>query len=122
MQIAHGSSPRFYEFTGRLDRARELLAALREQIAARGEESALPFVLVHVAVTAWLAGDFETTEREASEALRVAALQTSGPKEAWTFSRRKPSGEVATRGNSRGLQAFPKSRRGDSNPGPLHYE
>jgi hypothetical protein len=50
------------------------LVGLRERIVARGEESDLPFVLVHLAVTSWLAGDLEVAEDEAGDALRVATL------------------------------------------------
>ncbi len=63
-----------YEFIGRLDRARELFAELRERLVARGEEGDLPWVLAHLAATTSLAGDPEVAEREASDAIRVAAL------------------------------------------------
>lgn len=68
------NAAQFYEWTGRPDRARELLVGLRDRILARGEESALAFALVHLAATAWLTGDLQAAEREASEALRVATL------------------------------------------------
>ena len=63
-----------YEFTGRIGAARELLVGLRERIVARGEESDLAYVLVHLAGTSLLAGDLELAEREATDALRVAEL------------------------------------------------
>jgi DNA-binding CsgD family transcriptional regulator len=63
-----------YEFTGRIDLARELFVNLRERLVACGEESDLPLVLTHLALTALLAGDLEVAEREASDAERVAAL------------------------------------------------
>jgi DNA-binding CsgD family transcriptional regulator len=63
-----------YEFTGRVDLARGLLVGLRERLVARGEESDLPWVLAHLASTAWLAGDLEVAEREADHAEQVAIL------------------------------------------------
>ncbi len=63
-----------YEFTGRIAAARALLVGLRERIVARGEESDLAYVLVHLAGTSLLAGDLERAEREANDALRVAEL------------------------------------------------
>jgi tetratricopeptide (TPR) repeat protein len=63
-----------YEFTGRLDRARELFVALRERVTVRGEESDLPWILVHLAVTSWLAGDYARAEGEADAALQAASL------------------------------------------------
>jgi DNA-binding SARP family transcriptional activator len=63
-----------YEFTGRLDEARELLVRLRDRLTARGEESDLPFCLVQLAATSWLAGALERAETVACDALRVATL------------------------------------------------
>ena len=63
-----------YEFTGQIGAARELLVGLRERVVARGEESDLPFVLVHLGATAFLAGELEAAERELDDALRVATL------------------------------------------------
>ena len=78
-EVAFQMSPslnaaQFYEFTVRPDRARDLLVGLRDQILARGEESALAYVLTHLAGTTWLTGDLEAAEREADEALRIATL------------------------------------------------
>jgi DNA-binding CsgD family transcriptional regulator len=63
-----------YEFTGRLDRARELFVALCERVTARGEETDLPWILVHLAVTSWLAGNLAVAEDEADAALQAATL------------------------------------------------
>lgn len=63
-----------YEFTGQIDRARELLVGLRDRMLARGEEADLGMVRAHLTATSWLAGDLEGAEREASETLRVAML------------------------------------------------
>ena len=57
-----------YGFIGRIDRSRELLAKLRERLVARGEEADLAWVLGQLAATAWLRGDLEVAEREASDA------------------------------------------------------
>jgi DNA-binding CsgD family transcriptional regulator len=66
-----------YEYAGRLDEARALLAAQRTLLAARGEEADLPWILCNLAVTSYLGGDLEGAEREASEAERAAALAGS---------------------------------------------
>jgi DNA-binding CsgD family transcriptional regulator len=63
-----------YEFTGQLDRARELLLRLRDQMQARGEEADLMMTRTQLVGTSWLAGDLEGAEREAGELLRVATL------------------------------------------------
>jgi len=63
-----------YEFTGRLEEARELFVALCERVTARGEETDLPWILVHLAVTSWLAGNFAVAEDEADAALQAATL------------------------------------------------
>ncbi len=63
-----------YEFAGRPDVALPLLAGLRARIVARGEEADLAIVLEHLAANAWLAGDLEQAERDASDGIRVAAL------------------------------------------------
>ena len=63
-----------YEFTGRLDRARELFVVLRDRLVARGDEGDLPWVLAHLAATTSLSGAPEAAEREASDAVRVATL------------------------------------------------
>ena len=63
-----------YEFTGRIDEARELFALLRERLTARGQETDLPWVLVHLAGTSWLRGDLARAEAEADQALRGATL------------------------------------------------
>ena len=47
---------------------------LRERLVARGDEADLAWVLCHLAVAAWLAGNLAVAEREADEAERVAAL------------------------------------------------
>ncbi len=93
----------FYEFTARLDRARELLVGLREQILARGEEGALPYVLAHLAATTWLSGELETGEREAGEALRVAAL--TGQEISYTLALAARAATRAVRGDDRGSRA-----------------
>jgi DNA-binding SARP family transcriptional activator/DNA-binding CsgD family transcriptional regulator len=71
----------FYEFTHRLESARELFVGVRDRLVARGAESDLPFVLAHLAGTAWPAGELERAECEADEALRAAALTGE---EVWT--------------------------------------
>jgi DNA-binding CsgD family transcriptional regulator len=63
-----------YEFTGQLDRARELLVRLRDQMQARGEETDLMMTRTQLIGTSWLAGDFEAAESEAGELLRLATL------------------------------------------------
>jgi len=63
-----------YEYVGRVDVARPLLVKLRERLVARGEEADLPWALINLAVTSYLAGAFERAEQEASEAERTAAL------------------------------------------------
>jgi DNA-binding CsgD family transcriptional regulator len=63
-----------YEFTGQLDRARDLLLRVRDQMQARGEEADLMMARTQLIGTAWLAGDFEAAGREAAELLRLAAL------------------------------------------------
>jgi DNA-binding CsgD family transcriptional regulator len=63
-----------YEFTGQIDRARELLVRLRDRMLVRGEEADLGMVRAHLTATSWLAGDLEGAEREATETLRVATL------------------------------------------------
>jgi DNA-binding CsgD family transcriptional regulator len=62
------------EYTGRLERAQELLASLRERLVARGDEGDLALVLVHQGVTAALLGPLDVAEEHADEALRVATL------------------------------------------------
>jgi DNA-binding CsgD family transcriptional regulator len=62
------------EFTGQLERARELLVTLREWLVARGDEGDLAFVYTHQGATAGLAGHLEESEEHVDEALRVAAL------------------------------------------------
>jgi len=69
LNIAH-----VYKFTGRIDLARGLLVRLHDQVVGRGEETEVPWVLVHLAETSLLAGDFAEAEREADEALRTATL------------------------------------------------
>ncbi len=93
----------FYEFTGRLDRARELLVGLREQILARGEEGALPYVLAHLAATMWLSGEFEAGEREAGDALRAAAL--TGHEISCALALAARAATRAVRGNDGGSRA-----------------
>ena len=63
-----------YEFAGRPELALPLLGRLRERIAARGEEADLALVFEHLAASAWLAGDLEQAERDASAGIRVAGL------------------------------------------------
>jgi len=63
-----------FNYIGRLERARGLLAALREQLLARGDEGDLAHVLVHQGVTSLLAGDLEGAEDHVGDALRVATL------------------------------------------------
>ena len=63
-----------YEFTGQLDRARELLLRLRDRMQARGEEFDLMMTRTQLIGTSWLAGDLDGAEREAGELLRVATL------------------------------------------------
>ena len=63
-----------HEFTGRPDLARALLVGLREGVVARGEEGELPFVVAHLAATAWMTGDLEVAEHEATDAVRLATL------------------------------------------------
>jgi DNA-binding CsgD family transcriptional regulator len=63
-----------YLFIGQIEAARRLLVGLRERIMARGEESALPFVLSYLAMTALLSGDFEVAAAEADDATRAAGL------------------------------------------------
>jgi DNA-binding CsgD family transcriptional regulator len=41
---------------------------------ARGEEGELPFVIAHLAATAWMTGDLELAEHEATDAVRLATL------------------------------------------------
>ena len=41
---------------------------------ARGEEGELPFVVAHLAATAWMTGDLEVAEHEATDAVRLATL------------------------------------------------
>ena len=63
-----------HEFTGRPDLARAVLVGLREGVVARGEEGELPFVVAHLAATAWMTGDLEVAEHEATDAVRLATL------------------------------------------------
>jgi DNA-binding CsgD family transcriptional regulator len=63
-----------YEFTGELDRARQLLERVRDHTQDRGEEADLMMARTQLIATSWLAGDFETAEREADELLRLAKL------------------------------------------------
>jgi hypothetical protein len=58
-----------YEYVGRIDVARKLFVNLRERLIARGEEGDVPWVLTHLAATAWLAGHLEVAEREATDAV-----------------------------------------------------
>jgi DNA-binding CsgD family transcriptional regulator len=60
--------------TGRLDRARSVLATLQKRLVARGDEGDLVFVLTQLGVTASLAGHLEVAEEHASDALRIATL------------------------------------------------
>src|SRR5262249_34059264 len=63
-----------YEFIGRVGEAREIFLTLFDRITARGEEADLAWVLIHLAQTSWLAGDFALAEDEADQALRAATL------------------------------------------------
>jgi DNA-binding CsgD family transcriptional regulator len=63
-----------YEYTGRLDRARALLVDLRTRLEACGEEGDLPWVLANLAAMASSAGHSDVADREADDAVRVAAL------------------------------------------------
>jgi DNA-binding CsgD family transcriptional regulator len=92
-----------YEHVGRIDRARELYVELRERLVARGDEGDLPGVLAQLAATAWLAGDLEVAEREASDAERVAAL--TGVEIFRAFALTVRAMVRATRGNSSGALA-----------------
>jgi DNA-binding CsgD family transcriptional regulator len=92
-----------YEHIGRIDRARELFVKLRERLVARGDEGDLPGVLAHLAGTAWLAGDLEIAEREASDAERVAAL--TGVEIFRAFALMVRAMVRAIRGNSSGARA-----------------
>lgn len=66
-----------FEWTCQLDRARDLLEALRDRILERGEESDLPYVLVHLAACELFAGKLEAGERYADQALEAAELVES---------------------------------------------
>jgi DNA-binding CsgD family transcriptional regulator len=63
-----------YEWTGRGALARDLLVRLRDRVVARGEEADLPWILVHLAGTAWLAGELAVAELEADDAVGAANL------------------------------------------------
>jgi DNA-binding CsgD family transcriptional regulator len=63
-----------YEFTGELDRARELLVRVRDRMLARGEEADLMMARTQLIATSWLAGDLGAAESEADELLRLATL------------------------------------------------
>jgi DNA-binding CsgD family transcriptional regulator len=63
-----------YEFIGHVDEARELFLTLHERVTARGEETDVPWILVHLTVTSWLAGNFALAEREAEAAVQAATL------------------------------------------------
>jgi DNA-binding CsgD family transcriptional regulator len=63
-----------FNYIGRLERAQVLLAALREQLLARGDEGDLAHVLVHQGVTSLLAGDLAGAEEHVGHAMRIATL------------------------------------------------
>ncbi len=68
------TAAQLYEWTGKFERANELLFGLRERVTERGEESDLPFVLIHLAAAHFLMGAHDAAERYADEALEAAAL------------------------------------------------
>jgi DNA-binding CsgD family transcriptional regulator len=92
-----------YEFTGRSDLARPLLANLRDRLVARGEEADLAWVLGHLAITAWHNGDLEVAEQEATDAEHVAVL--TGVELFRAFALMVRAGVRAIRGNSDGARA-----------------
>jgi ATP/maltotriose-dependent transcriptional regulator MalT len=59
-------------YRGELEAARARLAALRERVIERGEESDLPFVAVYLALLECWSGDLDAAERYAREALESA--------------------------------------------------
>jgi ATP/maltotriose-dependent transcriptional regulator MalT len=63
-----------YEFIGKLEPARRLLADLRGRLVARGEEADLPWVLAHLGGVSWLAGDLRVAEEHLDDALHAAEL------------------------------------------------
>jgi DNA-binding CsgD family transcriptional regulator len=71
------NAAQLFEWICRFDRAEPLYAELRDRIVARGEESDLPFVLVHLAACRIFVGDLATAEAYANEALDVADLVES---------------------------------------------
>jgi DNA-binding CsgD family transcriptional regulator len=92
-----------YEFAGRSDLARPLFANLRDRLVARGEETDLAWVLGHLAITAWHAGDLEVAEQEATDAEHVAVL--TGVEVFRAFALMVRATVRAIRGNSGGARA-----------------
>jgi len=86
-----------YEYTFQLDQARDLFEALRNRIVERGEESDLPFVLVHLGVCHFFTGEFEAAERQIEAAIDAAKLVDS----------------ELMRGFALAARSLARSRRGD---------
>src|SRR5262249_38127034 len=68
------NAAQIYEYTFQLDRAPHLFEALRDRIVEHGEESDLPYVLVHIAICDLLSGKLEVAERYADDAIDAARL------------------------------------------------
>jgi DNA-binding CsgD family transcriptional regulator len=94
-----------YLFVGRIDVARRLLSTLRERLEARGDESDLPWVWVHLAATSLLGGELERAQHEASEAERAATLTGSAVFRAYALN---------VRANARALRGDTEGARRDA--------